>query len=433
MANKFRFVVNSALAKFMRLDAVLAAALPDLSRRSWRGAIDAGCLRKNGDTTRVQGKLVDAGDVVDVDVVKLASYIGNSMRQDSLVVSPSLRIYDDVDDATVLRALLSTAPIPAKETSLVHPITIPAVCVRAPPIDVLSASQRLLVVNKPSGVLCTAPGYAAPTNTLEQSNFGTPVSTPPLRLDALRYNSMPLDEQVAWWLAHDSTLSAPSYLSVYQRIDAGASGAVLFVRTRAMAPLLDAAWGRNGIEWRHIAVVQVRAIKRTRYSKKGFVYDYQFNTSPSMQGVPPWTSCVMRDPIGRVFQDGRDKFGVTPAGRAARTTARVLATGRGFAVVEVTANAPRAHQFRVHLEHSGHPVVGDVLYGADSVRWTVSPPQAGTGAQRETSPVVPRILLHSHRIAFDVPIRHELVRAEAPIPADIAAWYSAATTLLADL
>jgi 23S rRNA pseudouridine1911/1915/1917 synthase len=56
-------------------------------------------------------------------------------------------------------------------------------------------------------------------------------------------------------------------------------------------------------------------------------------------------------------------------GSPARTTVEVFRrfrrSGRPFAEVRVEPETGRKHQIRIHLEHVGHPIVGDKLYGGD--------------------------------------------------------------------
>ncbi len=51
-------------------------------------------------------------------------------------------------------------------------------------------------------------------------------------------------------------------------------------------------------------------------------------------------------------------------GDRALTRLKVLARGDGVALVEARPETGRMHQIRCHLQHVGHPIVGDRLYGA---------------------------------------------------------------------
>ncbi len=69
----------------------------------------------------------------------------------------------------------------------------------------------------------------------------------------------------------------------------------------------------------------------------------------------------------------------TPGAKEAVTRWRRLGVGKGFTQVEATLVSGRKNQIRVHFAEAGHPVVGDVKYGA---------------------PRADRLHLHSHRLAF---------------------------------
>ena len=118
---------------------------------------------------------------------------------------------------------------------------------------------------------------------------------------------------------------------------------------------------------------------------------------------------LRRDPISRV------KMAVAPAnlGKPARTDVFPLGVGevkvggqsRPVSAVHCVLHTGRTHQIRVHLTHSGHPLVSDTLYGG----------VPALGLTRQA--------LHAARLSFTHPITGEALSLTAPLPADLAsAW-----------
>ncbi len=69
-------------------------------------------------------------------------------------------------------------------------------------------------------------------------------------------------------------------------------------------------------------------------------------------------------PIGRHRTD-RKKMAVTEQNsREAVTHYRVIERYRGFTYASCLLETGRTHQIRVHMSHIGHPLAGDVVYGA---------------------------------------------------------------------
>jgi 23S rRNA pseudouridine1911/1915/1917 synthase len=65
-------------------------------------------------------------------------------------------------------------------------------------------------------------------------------------------------------------------------------------------------------------------------------------------------------PLGKV---SKFKYGVAINGKPARTVFTVLGEGAGVTAIEAKPLTGRTHQIRVHLAHSGFPIIGDETYG----------------------------------------------------------------------
>ena len=98
---------------------------------------------------------------------------------------------------------------------------------------------------------------------------------------------------------------------------------------------------------------------------------------------------------------------VKAAGRAARTDAYVIARFGVCDLLRLELHTGRTHQIRVHLEAIGHPVAGDPVYG--------------TGTSRRGPDGLDRLFLHAWRLELAAPGDGHLIRATAPLPADLSA------------
>ena len=86
--------------------------------------------------------------------------------------------------------------------------------------------------------------------------------------------------------------------------------------------------------------------------------------------------------------------------------------GERFALVRAHPETGRLHQIRVHLAHTGHPVVGDKIYGPDENCYLEFIDTGWTPALARRL-LMNRHALHAHRLTFaDRTV-------EAPLPADM--------------
>ena len=111
-------------------------------------------------------------------------------------------------------------------------------------------------------------------------------------------------------------------------------------------------------------------------------------------------------PIGR-DPGHRTRMAVTAAGRPATTGYRVRERFDGWTLLELDLVTGRTHQIRVHLAAIGHPVAGDPVYGG--------------GTSRRGPDGLARLFLHAWRLELASPSTGRLIRAEAPLPADLEA------------
>lgn len=113
-------------------------------------------------------------------------------------------------------------------------------------------------------------------------------------------------------------------------------------------------------------------------------------------------------PIGR-HPAHRTKMAVVKKGKPARTHYKVIENFSGCTLLECALESGRTHQIRVHMQHIGHPLVGDPVYGKK--------PLPSPNASRLSA--FHRQALHARRLSFVHPESGELLEFESDLPEDL--------------
>lgn len=238
----------------------------------------------------------------------------------------------------------------------------------AQPMDlaVVHEDDALVVVDKPAGMV-VHPGAGHPDGTLVNGLLH-------------RYGEL-------------SPLGLPDRPGVVHRIDAGTSGLIVCARTQAAHAALAAQFAAHTTERRYLALVWGRRIE---------------------------DEGTIETLYGRHGRDRRKFTGRVRSGKRAVTRWRVLLRYPSCTWVECRLETGRTHQIRVHLAESGHPLVGDPLYGD---RRRVDRPQA----LRQLGPELglTRQALHAATLGFVHPTTDATVHFESPVPEDVAAVLAA--------
>jgi 23S rRNA pseudouridine1911/1915/1917 synthase len=228
------------------------------------------------------------------------------------------------------------------------------------PLTVVFEDEHLAVIDKPAGlVVHPAPGH----------------------WDDTLVNAL---------VARGTTLSggAAGRPGIVHRLDRDTSGLMVVAKT-------DLAHRRLG------TAIAARRVRRT-YAALSWGH---LDESPT----------IIEAPIARHPQD-RKRMTVTPAGRAARTDAFVVARYGVADLLRLELHTGRTHQIRVHLQHIGHPIVGDPVYaGGGSRRISGAPRRAAEALEQAT----PRQALHAAALAFRHPATGAPLEFHAEWPADL--------------
>jgi 23S rRNA pseudouridine1911/1915/1917 synthase len=215
------------------------------------------------------------------------------------------------------------------------------------PLDVVYQDEHVLVVNKPAG-LVVHPAAGNWSGTL---------------LNGL--------------LARDPAAAHLPRAGIVHRLDKDTSG--LMVVGRSLVAVTSLV--------RDIAARDVR--RRYQALAHGDVGNRAFSVDAP----------IGRDPAARV------RMAVVAQGKPARTDVEPVACRGGISAVRCALHTGRTHQIRVHLAHTGHPLVADAVYGG----------KPALGMTRQA--------LHAAELGFAHPLTREPLLFQAPPPADFAqAW-----------
>ncbi|MEM9189790.1 MAG: RluA family pseudouridine synthase [Myxococcota bacterium] len=224
------------------------------------------------------------------------------------------------------------------------------------PLQILHLDPHVLVVNKAPGmVVHPAPGH--PRGTLVNAVLHhAPVEDP--AGDRLRPG-------------------------IVHRLDKDTSGVLVVARTPLAKKALVALFSEHRIERRY------RAIALGEVSR----------------------AVTIDLPIGRHPRD-RKRFS-TKSTRGKRAVTHVVPRGKlhGATEIECQLETGRTHQIRVHLSETGHPLLGDPVYGRRSSDRRILAAASGLGRQA----------LHAEVLGFPHPATGKALRFEAPPPDDFAA------------
>ncbi|MEO8287799.1 MAG: RluA family pseudouridine synthase [Chloroflexota bacterium] len=122
-------------------------------------------------------------------------------------------------------------------------------------------------------------------------------------------------------------------------------------------------------------------------------------------GTPRPSQGVIDAPIARDPRD-RQRMGIVPGGRHARTHYTTERTLGSYTLLTATLDTGRTHQIRVHMASIGHPVLGDATYGKRTLK-----DAARVDLKRQ--------FLHAHRLALTLPSTGERREFVSPLPEDL--------------
>ena len=215
------------------------------------------------------------------------------------------------------------------------------------PLEVLYEDDQILVINKASGMV-VHPGDGTKDDTL---------------IHSLLYH----------YPNGLCPVGAPNRPGIVHRLDKETSGVMVIAKTEHAYHFLVEQFAKRKTE------------KEYRALAHGFF--------PTVKGK-------IDQPIGR-HPKNRVRMAVVEHGKAALTEWEAMKKyAELFTLLKVIIHTGRTHQIRVHFSHLGHPLAGDLTYGA------------------KKNESFGRVMLHAHYLSFMHPLKLEKLNFCAELPPD---------------
>ena len=125
-----------------------------------------------------------------------------------------------------------------------------------------------------------------------------------------------------------------------------------------------------------------------------------------------------------VHPRAREKMIVCDEGGNARnafTYYEVIKRYKAFTYVRLKPRTGRTHQLRVHMQHIGHSIVADRVYGGRIAlkMKDLSVEAEAAAAEQESDILIERQALHAYCLEFSHPQSGKPMKFEAPLPEDM--------------
>lgn len=215
-------------------------------------------------------------------------------------------------------------------------------------IDVLYEDRDLICINKPSGVAVVTTSHTATITVVDMARA---------------------------YLRRKHPAARGTYIRALHRLDVDTSGAVLLAKSK-IGEQVAKQFKMHSIDRRYVALVN------------GAVAEEDGTISMSVvKGEFGHGKKVAPAPLGE--------------GKPAITHFHVEERYSDASFLKLRVETGRTHQIRVHFAALGHPLVGDSVYGPESII------------------KAPRLMLHAYFLKFYLPESGRAVECEAGIPKDM--------------
>lgn len=193
---------------------------------------------------------------------------------------------------------------------------------------------------------------------------------------------------------------------IVHRLDKEASGLLVFAKTEKAYEWLKEDFRSKRVHRLYLAVTEGEMSLESSSAEAVEAGDEDAKNEDAAAPGPRRTiqSFLLETRTGKVKSIPSDQFrgherpgDDKHAAKLAVTHCRVIGMGKGRSLLQVRLGTGRKHQIRAHLSESGHPILGDAMYGAG------------------TDPLG-RLGLHATDLGFTHPTSGQTVRFHSPAP-----------------
>ncbi len=236
-------------------------------------------------------------------------------------------------------------------------------------IPVLYEDEHLLSLDKPGGLPLTADAQDPEA---------------PCLVDLLHAG---IERGAAW-----SREGTRSFLTAAQRLDSGASGLVLFAKSKGVLVSLLNFFGSEQPGRSYVALVQ------------GTPAEDKFRNGAKLAVNPVMPGAFRVDPH---------------RGKRSLSAFEVAEKFDDYTLMKCEALTDRTHQIRVHLRNLGLPLAGDELYGGKPLLLSRLKTGYRLKPNRTERPLLDRPALHADALTLPHPVTGAELKIEAPWPKDM--------------
>jgi len=136
---------------------------------------------------------------------------------------------------------------------------------------------------------------------------------------------------------------------------------------------------------------------------------------------------VVRESKGKIVSkltakhrfQGQTVYGSSSKGEYAETLWERVSSGPKASLLKCFPITGRTHQIRVHLQHRGHPILGDNLYGGPQLLLSKLKRDYRLKPGKTERPLIDRVALHAHELRVTHPVTNAEVVITSPLPHDM--------------